>query len=125
MNREKADFAVVFDRLKRILRTYQKGKVNGTDEPGKYTLVGPPTQNSRGKPMWFGAVITQKHYVSYHLMPVYGCRELLEEMSPALKKRMQGKACFNFTSVDEALFTELAELTERGYKRFKELQYIK
>ena len=45
-------------------------------------------------------------------------------MSPALKQRMQGKACFNFTSVDEALFTELAALTERGYKRFKELKYI-
>ena len=124
MSPAKADLAPVFDKLKHILRKYQKGKLNGTDEPGKYTVAGPATQQTRGKPMWFGAVITQKHYVSYHLMPVYGCHELLEDLSPALKERMQGKACFNFTSVDEALFTELAALTERGYKRFRELKYI-
>ena len=28
---------------------------------------------------------------------------------------MQGKSCFNFTRVDEALFAELADLTRRGY----------
>ena len=30
---------------------------------------------------------------------------------PELRRRMQGKACFNFTRVDEALFAELATLT--------------
>ena len=27
---------------------------------------------------------------------------------------MQGKSCFNFTKIDEALFTELAALTEKS-----------
>jgi hypothetical protein len=27
---------------------------------------------------------------------------------------MQGKACFNFTRVDEGLFAELADLTQRA-----------
>jgi hypothetical protein len=30
----------------------------------------------------------------------------------------------DFTTVDEPLFKELAALTGRGYKRFKELTYI-
>jgi hypothetical protein len=30
---------------------------------------------------------------------------------------MQGKSCFNFTSVDEALFTELETLTRVGHDR--------
>lgn len=30
---------------------------------------------------------------------------------------MQGKSCFNFTSVDEPLLVELEELTRRGYDR--------
>ena len=30
---------------------------------------------------------------------------------PALKKRMLDKSCFNFTSVNEVLLAELAELT--------------
>jgi hypothetical protein len=38
---------------------------------------------------------------------------------------MQGKSCFNFTSVDEKLFNELAELTERGYERFKQEKLIR
>jgi hypothetical protein len=124
MKSDSSDFTTVHEKLKSILRKYEKGKLTGTDSPGKYTLIGPPTEKTRGRSLWFGAVTTQKSYVSYHLMPVYGCRELFETLSPALKRRMQGKACFNFTTVDEPLFKELAALTGRGYKRFKELKYI-
>ncbi|MDO8484805.1 MAG: hypothetical protein Q7S35_07655 [Candidatus Limnocylindrales bacterium] len=56
--------------------------------------------------------------MSYYLMSVYGCPDLLETMSPELRRRMQGKACFNFTSVDESLFAELARITEAGFERF-------
>ena len=34
------------------------------------------------------------------LMPVYVNPSLLETMSSALRKRMQGKACFNFTVIE-------------------------
>ena len=118
------DFAAVHARLKRILGKYQTGAFKGTDKPGNYTLIGPPTEKTKGKPMWLGAVTTQKNYVSYHFMPVYGCRDLLDDMSLPLKKHMQGKACFNFTTIDEPLFKELAALTECGYRRFKQLKYI-
>jgi hypothetical protein len=33
---------------------------------------------------------------------------------------MQGKSCFNFTSVDQALLGELGELTERGFERMRD-----
>lgn len=71
------------------------------------------------KPVCVGAVRIEKNYVSYHLMAVYGCPSLLQEMSPALKKRMQGKSCFNFTNIDEALFAELTELTRRSCAAFR------
>jgi hypothetical protein len=118
-----SDLAAVHEKLKGIMRKYEKGRLRGTDAPGKYTLAGPSPMR-KGQELWFGAVTTQKNYVSYHLMPVYGCRELVDSLSPALKKRMQGEACFNFTAADEALFKELAALTDRGYKRFKELKYV-
>ena len=35
-------------------------------------------------------------------------------MSEPLRGRMQGKASFNFTKLDEILFTELSELTRRS-----------
>ena len=124
MKPDKAAFAEVHARLTDILRKYEKGKLKGSDTKGTYTLIGPPSGKTGKNPVWLGCVKTGKNYVSYHFMPVYGCRELLDDVSPALKKRMQGKACFNFTAVDESLFKELAALTERGYKRFKELKYI-
>ena len=67
----------------------------------------------------FGAVRKGKAYVSYHLFPLYTCPELKKEIPPALAKRMQGKTCFNFSDVDEALFGELAKLTQRGHEIFQ------
>jgi hypothetical protein len=52
-------------------------------------------------------------------MPVYGNPALQKQMSPELKKRMQGKACFNFSAVDPALFRQLAQLTAAGLECFK------
>ena len=40
-----------------------------------------------------------------------------------LRKRMQGKACFNFIEPDEALFRELADLTQRSAAGFRNAGY--
>ena len=37
------------------------------------------------------------------------------DISPALRKRMQGNPCFNVTKPDDDLFAELATLTEAGF----------
>ena len=58
-----------------------------------------------------------KRYVSYYLMGVYGASGLLDDLSPELRRRMQGKSCFNFTKIDEGLFAELADLTARSIAR--------
>jgi hypothetical protein len=69
--------------------------------------------------LFFAGLRQQKNYVSFYLMPVYVYPELLEGISPGLKKRMQGKSCFNFKSVDEPLFQELARLARAGYSRYQ------
>jgi hypothetical protein len=120
-----SDFESVRAELKEILSKYATGSLKATGDAGDYRLIGPPTEASRGKEVWFGAVAMRKNYVSYHFMPVYAFPDLLEEISPELKKRMQGKACFNFKSVDEKLFKELAKLTDKGYKRYKKEKWVK
>jgi hypothetical protein len=65
-----------------------------------------------------------KGYVSYHLMPVYGCPELLEGMSAGLRARMQGKSCFNFKVVDVGLFEELGWVTARGIELFGKAGFL-
>ena len=119
------DFATVHAQLKAIMQKYEGFVLKAKpDEPGNYVLIGPPTERSMGKDVWFGAVQTRKNYVSYHLMAVYAFPELLDGLSPDLKKRMQGKSCFNFKAVDDRLFKELARLTDKGYKRFKKEKLI-
>jgi len=76
------------------------------------------------KPLFFGAVQIKKNYVSFYLMPIYVQPKLLEKISEALKKRMQGKSCFNFKEVDKDLFEELGDLTQAGYEYYKNEGYI-
>jgi hypothetical protein len=46
--------------------------------------------------------------------------DLLDGLSEGLKKRMQGKSCFNFTTVDESYIAELAQLTKAGIERYRQ-----
>jgi len=78
-----------------------------------YLLLGAPTEKYPDGLM-FGAVNLGKRYVSYHLMCVYLAPDLLGALSPELRRRMQGKSCFNFTKVDEKLFDELSAITASG-----------
>jgi hypothetical protein len=54
-----------------------------------------------GKGAMSGSVRVGKAYVSVHLLPLYMNPALNRNISPELKKRMQGKACFNFKTVPE------------------------
>jgi hypothetical protein len=109
-----ADLDPVFERLRAILRPYGAKLVVERDLPGDYR-VNTAWQRADGYVLMFGAVRTRSRYVSYDLMPVYADPALLDGLSPALRDRMQGKACFNFNAVDEALFAELAGVTERAF----------
>jgi hypothetical protein len=112
---EKADFQSVFDRLKSILQRYQDPLIITVDDSDRYFLDAP----QRTKLEAFAGIHKRKQYVSLYLMPVYTDPSLLDGVSDELKKRMQGKSCFNFRKIDENLMTELAELTERGFANFR------
>jgi hypothetical protein len=111
--------SVIFKKLRAILAKHENELVVQTDEPGHYYL-NTTKERKKGVPVFFAAVKIGKSYVSYHLMPVYACPDLAQHLSPELRKRMQGKACFNFKEVDEALFKELAELTQKSLQWFKQ-----
>jgi hypothetical protein len=70
--------------------------------------------------LFFGAVKTGKRSVSFHLMPVYVDPDLVQGISPELRKRIQGKSCFNFTRQDDALLGELETLTAAGFARIQD-----
>jgi hypothetical protein len=75
--------------------------------------------------MFFGSVRLGKAYVSFHLMPLYMCPVLATRISPALKKRMQGKTCFNFkTDPEPELIASLTQLTEAAFEEWREQKWV-
>jgi hypothetical protein len=113
-----SSFQATFDGLKKILSSFAAEFRVTKDTPEKYELVT-KSNSWRGGPMFFSAVIIGKAYVSYHLMPLYVTPELVKIVPPALKKRMTGKACFNFRTPDDAIFAELRELTQAAMESYR------
>lgn len=117
------DFAGVFATLKGILEPYEEHLRILPYKPEYYCLVTRLAVH-KGKPVWFAAIRMGKNYVSYHLMPVYMNAGMQKRIPPELKKRMQGKACFNFNEVDPALFRQLSELTAAGFEGYRAMKYV-
>jgi len=118
----KAPLDETFGLLRGILAAHAKRLIVTADKPGDYQ-VGSPTMKDRiGRPLYVAGVKTGKNYVSYHLMPVYVRPELLKTLSPRLTKRMQGKSCFNFTTIDADEAKELAAVTRAGIAVFRDLK---
>jgi hypothetical protein len=112
------EFAHVFFALKRIFAPCVKHLHVSADTRDRYYLET-RSASYKGKPLFFGAVITGRSYVSFHFMPLYWDASLRKKISPQLQKRMQGKSCFNFTTPDPALFRELSRLTASGLALYR------
>ncbi len=105
-----ADLPAVHERLKAILAPHADRFAVREGDGG--TVLELP--EATGKPWGFVAgTRLGKRYVSFYLMAVYARPQLLDGMSPALRAHMQGKSCFNFNGVDDALLAELSALTDR------------
>jgi hypothetical protein len=115
-------FDATFKTLRGLLQRFEKDLLVQVDKPDAYELCSKTMKDRIGRPLFVAAVQVKKTYVSYHLMPVYAVPELLKGMSPELKKRMQGKACFNFTSIEPGQAKELGALTRAGIAAVKHLK---
>jgi hypothetical protein len=113
-------FADVFSALRAILARNVGKLVVVEDSPNRYCLEG-GLHPKHKKPMAIAWVQVGKNYVSFHHMGVYGRPDLLDGVSKELRARMQGKSCFNFTTVDAPLFAELEALTIRAFDAFRKL----
>ncbi|WP_324751824.1 hypothetical protein [Roseovarius sp. Pro17] len=114
------DLTPTFNALRPLYSRHAETCVVMSDTSERYWL-GTHEQRARdGYRTDFGGVQINKAYVSAHLMPVYIHPDMLEGHSPDLKKRMQGKSCFNFKKPDARLFEELDQLITTGIARFQQ-----
>ena len=125
-------FQPVFARLRGLLQAHEADFGVTHNTPDRYGLdapVGPATVQA-----WGGKVRTpkipvawveiRKTYVSYHLMGVNGNTKLIASLSKPLRARMQGKTCFNFTTVDDALVQELQIVTAESLRGLRNAGFI-
>lgn len=115
--KSQTDFTPIFQQLKSILQSFAPKLTITADTEKAYSLDGPYSEKWKRK-LFFGSAQIKKNYVSFYLMPVYMHPDLLNGISPELKKRMQGKSCFNFKKIEPDLFKELTNLTKRSFERF-------
>ncbi|MCC6299490.1 MAG: hypothetical protein IT314_09335 [Anaerolineales bacterium] len=118
------NFPTVFEHLKKILKPYAPKLTMKMDNQNVFYLDGPYSTKWK-KELYFASTHVKKNYVSFYLMPVYMYPDLLKDISPALKKHMQGKSCFNFKQVEPELFEELAALTKKGFEQFQKEEGLK
>lgn len=112
------DLAPVYARLRDLMAAAAPDLPVTADGEAGYS-VDTGRHRTDGYAYQFGGVRTGSRGVSYHLLPVYYWPDLLDDVSPALRRRMQGKSCFTFTTVDEELLDELDALTRRGVDRLR------
>jgi hypothetical protein len=96
-----------FEALRTMLSRHRQGAVVTADDATQYALARPSRD---GRPTFLAAVQQKRRYVAVHLFPVYERPELLDTLTPALRRRMHGKSCFQFTKVDRVLYEELERL---------------
>lgn len=100
----------VFAELRTRMVRAGNGMDIAQDEPGNMVLKARWNEPGKKEPAWFGAVQRKKTYVSVHLMPLYALPTLHELVPPELQRRMQGKSCFNFKTMEPDLFDALEQL---------------
>jgi hypothetical protein len=109
-----ADLAPVEARLRAIVDGYRDRLAVGSVY-GLETLTRPGAKAHD----FFASVKPGASYVSLYLKPVYTWPNLLDDISPALRKRLQGsRTAFSFAVVDEPLLAELTALTERSFQAY-------
>jgi len=114
-----ADFQPVFDALRPLYARHAAVCVDKEDSATRYLLNTHEVRARDGYVTFFGGVEIRKAYVSAHLFPAYTNPDIIAGISDGLRKHMQGKSCFNFKTVDAALFAELGTLIDAGVERYK------
>jgi len=117
------DLPATFAALKNVLKSYE-AKCEVTADTSKDYHLNTIKKIYKGQQVYFAGVKLNKNYVSLYLMTVYGSPKQKSAISAELKKRMQGKSCFNFTSPDVGLMKELAALVKSGAKSFLDVDEL-
>ncbi|HET9344106.1 MAG TPA: hypothetical protein VFO05_00275 [Candidatus Limnocylindrales bacterium] len=106
-----ADLAATQTRLEALLDPYR-------DRLEAFEIYGVPMLRRPGAKAhdWFAGVNRGNGVVRFSFLPMHAHPELLDELSPAVRKRKSGASLFTFKTVDDETLGELERLLARGFK---------
>ncbi len=108
-----ADLADVEARLQAILDPYR-------DRLEAFEIYGVPMLRRPGAKAhrWFAGVSPGNGVIRFFLLSMRTHPELLDEVSPQLRKRKKGASLFAFSSVDDGQIIELERLVARSFEAY-------
>jgi hypothetical protein len=113
----------VFNQLKPLLESYAD-RISVTRENEKiYELTSKKECIINGRVFpscYFAAIVKNKNYVTLHFFPAYTHPNEFADIDDQLKKIHKGKACFNITSLDTGILTNISQLLNSGYEFYKQ-----
>jgi len=103
-----ADRRAELARVRRVVKTHLPRGYRETMTWGMITYEVPLSRHPKtynGKPLCYAALAAQKGYSTFHLMPVYGDKQLLQQLKDGFKKAGKkldmGKACIRFRRAED------------------------
>ena len=108
-----AELAATQARLEALLDPYR-------DRLEAFEIYGVPMLRRPGAKAhdWFAGVNRGNGVVRFSFLPMHAHPELLDELSPAVRKRKTGASLFTFASVDDETVGELERLLARGFEAY-------
>jgi hypothetical protein len=108
-----ADLAAIEARLDAILEPYRSRLQ--TFEIYRVPMLRRPGAKAHD---WFAGVSPGNGVIRFFLLPMRVHPELLEGISPGLRKRKRGASLFAFSDLDDGFLEELTLLTERSFAAY-------
>lgn len=107
------DLPALQTRLEAILDPYR-------DRLEAFELYGAPYLRRPGAKAhdWFAGVSEGKGVIRFFLLPMHAHPEVLEGISPELRKRKSGASVFSFKTLDEPTQAELEALVARAFETY-------
>jgi hypothetical protein len=108
---DEAELEAIEARLQAILDPYR-------DRLEAFDIYGVPMLRRPGARAheWFAGVNRGNGVVRFSLLPMHRHPELLDGLSPELRKRKRGASLFAFARIDDAQVAELRALVARSFE---------
>lgn len=117
----------IFATLRKKLTIYQPPLNNKVDLADRYELWTEKAiliNGRRHTEMFFAALIIQKNYVGFYLMPLYVEPSFKGCIAPELLKLLKGKTCFHIKVFDNQIFAQIEVVLEQGFILYQQRNWI-